>query len=225
MNGRGAWSKIGMPAGAGGFYRLMSPVRIGSEPTRDEHFLAVNYGVKVIQRRCIGMGFSSSKFPVDGVFGERTDIAVRWAQGKLGLISDGAVGPKTMFAMLWPLLQADSPILNRTIGGMIQNESGWDPGAVSFEYRIENGPDRGLVQINEKANPDVSIAEAFDHRFSFRYANIRLSNALATYGNLDIAIADHNSPAWARQWFLTGSAPNATILAYVQRIKAWAPPT
>lgn len=227
MTGRGAWTSIGMPPGAGGFYKLFSPL-IGSEPTKNADFQAVNFGVKVIQMRLNGIMWANGLFRpsvgtpmlvVDGVFGTRTDQWVRWAQRVLGLISDGKAGPKTLLAMLWPVVKIDAGPIAKTIGGICQNESGWDPGAVGY-FSPE---DHGLMQINALANPTVKLSQAFNHRFAFQYATKRINAALATYNNLDIAIASYNSPAWAQQWFRNGYPPNAGILAYVERIKAWNP--
>ncbi len=223
MTGRGAWTSIGMPPGAGGFYKLFSPL-IGSEPTKNADFQAVNFGVKVIQMRLNGLLWlsgSGDRVAQDGVFGSKTDEKVRWAQSLLGLISDGLAGPKTLLALLWPTVKIDAGPLAKTIGGLCANESGWDPGAVGY-YSPD---DHGLMQINAPANPTITLAQAFNHRFAFQYATRRINNALATYKSLDIAIASYNSPAWAQQWYRNGYPPNAQILAYVERIKAWSPPS
>ncbi len=228
--GRGAWTTKGMPANGTGFYRLLDPVRVGSEPTKSYDHLAVNYGVKVIQMRLNGLGWQP-RLVVDGVFGESTDIAVRFTQGMLGLWADGRVGPKTMTILMWGPIQVDATDLSKTIGGIVAAESGFDPGAVSSVYTDYNGPDRGLVQINVRANPDIKDPAAFHHRFAFQYANQRIRAALNTYKSsvnvspLDLAIASYNSPGWAQEWFRTGQAPNAHIAAYVERIKSWQPPT
>lgn len=222
MNGRGAWTSTGMPPGATGFYKLMNPVRVGAEPRKNDDFLAVNFGVKVIQMRINGLGWMP-RLALDGIFGERTDIAVRFVQGIMGLAGDGSVGPKTMQALMWPPIQIDAGSLAKTIGGLVAAESAFDPGAVSYNYSATRGPDRGLVQINESANPSITVAQMFHHRFSFQYATKRIREALATYNNLDIAIASYNSPAWAQEWFRQGYPPNAGILAYVQKIKSWSP--
>ncbi len=219
--GRGAWTTIGMPPNGTGYYKLLDPVRIGSEPTKDASFYAVNRGVRVIQMRLNGLGWYP-RLTVDGVFGERTDVAIKFVQGVLGLPVDGRVGPRTMLALLWPVVRDyDSPIYHKTVGGLCQNESGWDPGAVGYL----TPDDHGLMQINAVANPTITIDAAFHHRVAFQYANKRITEAMATYNNLDIAIASYNSPAWAAQWARENSPPNAQIQAYVERIKAWVPPS
>ena len=56
--------------------------------------------VKALQRMLYGMGYAlGSKNPIDGKFGEKTDVAVRDYQSKNGLYVDGVVGAKT-WAML-----------------------------------------------------------------------------------------------------------------------------
>jgi mannosyl-glycoprotein endo-beta-N-acetylglucosaminidase len=54
--------------------------------------------VTQLQRRLNELGFACGK--VDGIFGARTDAAVRDFQSKRGLEPDGIVGPKTWTALL-----------------------------------------------------------------------------------------------------------------------------
>lgn len=223
LSGRGAWTTRGMPTGGTGFYKLLSPVKVGSEPEKDFDHKAVNFGVRVIQMRVNGLGWVP-RLTVDGVFGDRTDVAVRFVQGILGLSGDGAVGPKTMTALMWPPIQWDATDLARVVGGICSQESGFDPGAVSSQYLAERGPDRGIMQINESANPTITDAQAFHHRLAFQYANERIRNAIASYGSVDIAIASYNSPGWALEWQRLGTPPNAQIVDYVQKVRSWAPP-
>ena len=56
-----------------------------------------------------------------------------------------------------------------TLFNLVFYESRWDP-------NVDNGYDRGLVQINRKWNPEVSDAEAFDPEFSLRFAAEKIKN-------------------------------------------------
>ncbi len=202
-----------------GYYELLAPIPVGSQPGLDSNYLAVNYGVKTIQGRINGL-HAPTVLKVDGIFGETTDVAARWVQQHLGVVVDGQVGPKTMIAMLWPRVQAIAGVNAHTVGGICTHESAWDPGAVGFS----TPDDHGLVQINAPANPTITIAQAFDHNFAFTYCANRIIAALATYDSLDIAICSYASPLWAQEWAQTGHSPNQAMTDYVNYVKAWVSP-
>lgn len=209
-----------MPANGTGYYQLLSPVPVGSQAGLDSSYLAVNYGVKTIQRRINGLNYPTP-LVIDGVFETKTDVALRWAQKKVGVVVDGQAGPKTMVAMLWPRVKINAGVNAHTVGGICTHESSWDPGAVGFS----TPDDHGLVQINAPANPSISIAQAFDHNFAFKYCADRIASALAAYHNLDIAICSYASPLWAQQWFETGHSPNQAMTDYANYVKAWVAPS
>jgi murein L,D-transpeptidase YcbB/YkuD len=57
--------------------------------------------VKAVQRMLYAMGYAlGGKNPIDGKFGEKTDVAVRDYQSKNGLYADGIVGAKTWTKLL-----------------------------------------------------------------------------------------------------------------------------
>jgi peptidoglycan hydrolase-like protein with peptidoglycan-binding domain len=168
MSGRGAWNSKGRggtlkrlkdeTTPAGPYYLLAkSPaplvgvkarndIRDGKVPTLDD--LAVNYGVKAIQK------LLNAGLVVDGVFGKGTDAKVRLYQGQKGLKVDGVVGPTTMKNLLLPHIKRMSG--TKTVGGQplwqvvygfLANEGAWDGGAVGY---YDEG-DLGLAQINGRA--------------------------------------------------------------------------
>ncbi len=63
-----------------------------------------------------------------------------------------------------------------TLRNLVWSESRWDPDASN------KGGDRGLVQINKWAHPEVNDAEAYDPDFALRFASR--------------AIADHTEAEW-----------------------------
>lgn len=221
MSGRGGWSRIGMPANGTGYYQLLAPEQVGAHPEIDSSHQAVTFGVRALQKRINGLGYTPALDPA-GVFDDKTNAALIWAQKKLGVAADGQCGPKTSVAMFWPLVKEIAGPIAHTVGGIAAHESAYDPGAVGFS----TPDDHGLVQINAPANPQVTLAQAFDPRFAFTYCTNRINNALAAFhGNLDCAICSYASPQWANEWFITGHAPNVAMQTYVDWVKAWVAPT
>jgi hypothetical protein len=214
--GRGAWRLAGglLPIKPGsasrvGYYRLSAPseTAVGAAyvrttvPVRTYSTMAVNLGVKAIQRLC-GMNEQDA----DGWFGAKTDAAVRAAQVAGKVAQDGIVGPGTMRALLTPVLQDQAidfqvPLL--ILGGLMVLESALDPGAVGV-----NGVDSGLVQINRgpTAHPEVTPADAFDPAYAAAWTAEQLRGVHDQWADKtdadpwDIAIAAHNSPVLATQW-------------------------
>lgn len=141
----------------------------------------------------------------DGIFGPETDLAVRRAQEFLFLTTDGQVGPKTMKALMKPVLQRRTGILGfawEPVYGILQYEGGWDPGAVGYH---DQG-DWGLAQINSKSHPHISFAEAFCPSFAISFVINYISSALnALDGDLRTAVASYNlGIGGARQWVAAG---------------------
>lgn len=220
-HGRGGWTKVGMPANGTGYYQLLRPVNVGSQPSVDDAHRAVMYGVKALQVRINELGYMP-KLVTDGWYGPNSNGGMIWAQKKLGVVADGQCGPKTATAMFWPLIKEVAPAtVAHSVGGICAHESMFDPGAVGYE----DADDIGLVQINGPANPTLTEAERFDARLAFTYCGARLQAALNTYHNIDYAIASYAVPQWAVTWSQTGKPPNAAASAYVDYVKAWTPPS
>lgn len=237
IRGRGAWTAIGKDNGAR-YYALIDGEPLDGAPATgtvhhdDLHHLAVNYGVKAIQARLDAIGFrgrSGGRLVLDGVFGQKTKRAVRWFQAREGLADDGAVGPTTSTELWRPLVWAygiehgGRPDL---LWGMTALESAFDPGAVSSLYKATNGADYGLCQINRHFNPTVTVAEAFDPTFALRWSALRLAATLDHYSGKGAAlqehcaVAYHNSPVRADEWYRTGQPPTEQIANYARLVLA-----
>lgn len=223
--GRGAWSQRGM--GYPGVYYQLPPANtayVGSQVVQDAHldqscndFRAVNWGVKAIQSRCNEL--VNSKLVVDGWFGTLTDSAVRYAQTKLHLAVDGAVGPATAKAFWRPLVvlsEAAHGLSGNYTGGIMFHESGYDPGAVGYT----TPGDKGLDQWNS-----TPYDEAFDYHWSIPQTAARFAVAWQTYASkgakLQIAcsIAQHNSPTQAASIYSGGHVvPGTPIANYISAV-------
>jgi soluble lytic murein transglycosylase-like protein len=75
--------------------------------------------------------------------------------------------------------------------GLIHVESGWDPQAVG---RNTNGSvDRGIVQINNRAHPEVSDQQAYDPAQAIPWAAAYLRQLYQSCGSWTGALAAYNS--------------------------------
>jgi N-acetylmuramoyl-L-alanine amidase len=122
--------------------------------------------VAALQERLVVLGVFAG--PVDGIFGERTEAALRELQRGLGLQADGLCGPATLRAMAalsravgggdpWALRQqADVAVAGSSLAGKVLVI---DPG--------HGGPDRGVC-VDGLAEADVALDVA--HRVEGRLA-------------------------------------------------------
>lgn len=74
--------------------------------------------------------------------------------------------------------------------GLIQVESGWNPHAVGQDV---NSIDRGLVQINSVAHPEVSAAEAYSPSYAIPWAAQYLSGLIRQCGSVVGGLEAYNS--------------------------------
>jgi hypothetical protein len=173
--------------------------------------------------------------PLNGIFDARTSQAAIRFQAmypeKVGA-ADGLVGPKTMKALCHMVLVSAGlaeEINPKWLYGQICKETQFDPGA---QGQL-NAPDSGICQFNLMAGTDNEIT---GQELRFAYHPVRAINAsMQRFASawddykgkgiglrIDCAIAQHNSPLWANQWFATGSPPNETITNYVDEVRAYA---
>jgi hypothetical protein len=237
--GRGAWTERGKPNEVV-YYTLQKdepldgtePVEMPEDPlgiedeAQPEWYERVSRGVLGIQRLLRLNGIRD--VPLNALFEARTNEAVQTFQSlypeKVG-VADGLVGPKTMKALMHIVLisaGAGADIDPRYLYAQACKETQFDPGA---QGQI-NAPDSGIFQFNLKAGTDTKIT---DKELDFAYHPVksahasarRFREALDKYKGkgwelrLHCAIAQHNSPLWANQWFDRGLPPNDTIDNYV----------
>lgn len=180
----------------------------------------INTIIRGIQAELVYNTVSPGK--IDGIFGTRTQQAVKNFQSRSGLSIDGVIGPKTARNLFDRRARAEE---SRTgmpgpyLHGLMRWESAYDPGAVG-----PNGIDLGLVQINLEAHKDITNMQALDPAFAIPYAADRMRSAFTSFAAKPelawkCAIAQHNSPRKAKAWFDTGSPPDEAIVTYVQRVQ------
>jgi hypothetical protein len=163
---------------------------------------------------------------VDGKYGSSTAAGVKWLQGKLGFSlagQDGVAGPTTCKALWHDLFIWWGGVYHvpaSQLYGFVMLESAADPGAVG----VITPSDRGLNQINLVAHTNITVEQAFDPNFAISYTAKRLGDARAQFSGKGVelknscAIAQHNSPLAAKQWYAAGSPPNETIKKYVDLV-------
>lgn len=237
-NGRGAWVREGI-----GFdYRYaINPAgqpRIGTVAERSLAHWAVAAGAWAVQARLTSLGHLVTLPESErGIFGPKTRAAVRAFQavsrdpdGGAALQEDGTVGRSDARALFGPLLASAEhkySIPSRLLVGETNHESRLDPGAVGYFifYPDYRGVDRGMSQINSRANPSVSWRQAFDPVFSIGWSGARLRRAHDDFKAAnpkqveavlwDAAVCNHNNPAAARRWAELGYAPTPEAAKYV----------
>jgi Transglycosylase SLT domain len=210
-----------------GPYRLNFP-RMGKLPSRREPTLdevRQNYAVKSIHKELLMRGFDPGDNPW---YSWDTYRAVRqYQKNSTSLNIDGTVGRQTYTSLIKHVVFAREvrfDIPNHYLAGMVTQESGFDPVALGF---IDPN-DRGLLQINRVHHPDVSDQEAFNPRFAAEWGARRMATASnlfvgkTTELQWDCAIAYHNNPTSAKEWFETEQPPNEKIAGYVANVKKYA---
>jgi len=243
MTGRGSWSSIGGTLAyktdkPGPYYKLpiVGTNYIGKKAPANANERAVVGAVKAYQtalNRRLGTNIAA-----DGVFGPVTKSKVVAFQQKVGESADGAIGPKTSKALLfpdldrivkaellkYPALGAITPVI---VCGVITQESGWDAGAVGFA----DERDVGLAQINGEAHPEWTEEQRLVPELSFKFVFDYLKMAVNDnqINTIEDAIASYNlGVGGARRWISQGRPalyypPGATkgrdVWGYINTIK------
>lgn len=144
----------------------------------------------------------------DGVFGRKTDIALRALQGMLGVKVDGVCGPGTdrAFCLRVLLHAAPSDLIAELVQGIIEGESGYRPGAQSPTYIRTDGrrADLGAVQFSTLEADESSVLRALDATAGIN----RLCQHLKEKRNLYLIskfVAQHRTPERIAGWLACGS--------------------
>lgn len=229
--GRGAWTTRGKDNESIWYQFSIGDPLDGARPDVSERldvepgwYDRVSRGVKSIQRLLTIQGYTKS---TTGLFDLNTQEIVRAFQKDRGLIVDGAVGMETMKELMKPVIVSaaiSAKINPKWLYAQCRQESAFDPGAQGEL----NWPDSGIFQFNLQAHPELTLNDVYSPTKAARLAARRFATGLETFSGkgrdlrLDCAIAQHNSPAWASQWYETGTAPSEKIADYVADTKAWA---
>lgn len=126
QDGERDWTAYGIPAGLYSDEELRAA---GIEPKNNLPTLrrgAEGEWVEKLQGLLLGAGYgdileAESKNPIDGIFGAKTEAAVKAFQRDHGLTVDGIVGPKT-WAALEEIEQPEAPM-----EGPVGDPEEWDP--------------------------------------------------------------------------------------------------
>jgi peptidoglycan hydrolase-like protein with peptidoglycan-binding domain len=88
--------------------------------------------VKLAQKRLVMRWYDPG--PIDGLFGAKTEKAVKWYQGDRLLDNDGIVGPKTWARLDPPTVQAGSTGKAVKLLQRLLSDYGYDPGPVDGDF-------------------------------------------------------------------------------------------
>lgn len=240
-HGRGAWNRTGIDFD----YRYaLAPTkeqRIGTRCEESLDYWAVGAGCLAIQRRLASLNFYEMISDERGVFNGRMKVAVRAFQAQNSdpatgaeLIQDGTVGTTDARALFTPILldlEKKYSIPDKLLLGETNHESALDPGAVGYYiyYPDYRGVDRGMSQINSKANAVVSWMDAFSPPFALDWSGRRLRTIFDQYASQfpstpvlerwNAAVCAHNNPSAAVQWAKNGFPPTTDAAKYVQAVR------
>lgn len=228
--GRGAWSKVGgtlarLPGSKttvpGKYYMrpskgVVAPgvaadevLLAGGVPDLNEH--AVWYSVlaqKVRLQEMIGL-VNARDLVLNGRYGTGVAAAVAEFQGYNGLTADGIVGPATSRALFEPVVHeiGHRSVIGYRIGcGVVINESAYDAGAVGYV----DSHDHGLCQLNADAQ-HFTLDQSFNVRTAVERLYEILDRNLATFGNVEDAIAAYNLGVTGAQLWISEGRPDLFI--------------
>ena len=242
-HGRGCWIRTGIDFDYRYALAPAGQVRIGTKTERSLDHWAVGIGCYAIQQRLAALGVIPKRNGAQrGVFNPAMKAAVIKFQegahdpsGGAALDDDGTVGRSDARALFTPVVtdcEKKYAIPDRYLLGEMYHESQLDPGAVGYYiyYPDFRGVDRGIAQINSKAQTAVSWEQAFDVNFAADWSAQRLRSTFDGYLKKyptkdkqvlwDAAICSHNNPSAGGIWASKGAPPTETAAAYVAAVKA-----
>lgn len=165
----------------------------------------MGHGCVAVKKELVFNGFSVTGFdPDSSLIGLQADQTIRLFQSSIHIEADGVAGPITcrkLFDKRCLVVETKYSIPNRYITRQSQLESGWDPAARG----VIDPRDRGLMQINSYAHPDVSDEQADDPSFSLDWAARGERAVFNAYGDWDCALASYNvGTYYAYKWLIAG---------------------
>ncbi len=209
MTGRGGTLALDGTPGGYYLYRAGSTVvGSGGLAAADLDHRAVAYGVKAIQ---FALRWHGSTVIADAKFGAATAAAVAAFQRSLPgqpyvdtvhpADPSGVVGKGTAYALFAPMASAYALQFNVPVGvahGIIELESGWDPGAVGGT----TPQDLGLAQWRTPLEHDGVLVDEAGAFNPFTALQLLARTQAAFYASLQhwaLTIAAHHAPAWAQE--------------------------
>jgi peptidoglycan hydrolase-like protein with peptidoglycan-binding domain len=88
--------------------------------------------VKLAQKRLVMRYYDPG--PIDGLFGAKTEKAVKWYQGDRLLSNDGIIGPKTWARLDPPTVKKNSSGAAVKLAQQLLTDYGYDPGPVDGSF-------------------------------------------------------------------------------------------
>ena len=88
--------------------------------------------VKLAQKRLVMRYYDPG--PIDGLFGAKTEKAVKWYQGDRLLSNDGIVGPNTWARLDPPTVKKNSSGAAVKLAQQLLTDYGYDPGPVDGSF-------------------------------------------------------------------------------------------
>lgn len=163
------------------------------------------YGLLALKKELVYQGFGTN-LVLNYQFGETMRKRTVEFQKSQGLEADGIIGPKTakeLFRERIYAAETEAGISDHLTFKQISLESNFDPSA--FVDHGTSGVDRSLCQINSKAHPEVTDAQAYSPEFAIPWAAQYLKDHIDALGDVDAGLAAYNvGRFYARKWLEAG---------------------
>lgn len=164
----------------------------------------LGYAIVAVKKELAYNGFGHGMILDTPVIGDAADKAIRAFQNAHDLVADGIVGPFTaeaLFRKRSALLESAKSIPAGYLCRLKTQESGNDPAAVGDV----DPDDHGLIQINLRIHPDVTLAQATDPSYCLPWGAQDLAAAFASFHDWPTALASYNvGLGGARRWLSAG---------------------